>query len=204
MHLDQDFYVGSDSIAYSLDQFNCARLLCQIEFVEARTKRIEFQRSITFGNDALRCCMELLGSALDGVPAVGVGFDLVSYGTAQKFIDGLTKRFADDIPARHLDSSNRRHGNLASAGKIVAEHILYQGLDVHRIVTQDMIGHSLAQIALQGLGMVQHANLANALQSLVRQYLHNRDITPLSADHMNFYIGNFHIFALPTALTVFI
>ena len=95
--------------------------------------------------------------ALDGVPAVGIGLDLVAHRSSQQLVDRLRQQLAHNIPAGDLDGGNGGHGDLSSPCIIVHVHAMHQIFDVGRVVTQDVIGHSLREIAEQGISVVQHA-----------------------------------------------
>ena len=80
-----------------------APLLRAVQLVEARAERIELERPIALGHHAPGRGVELLRRALDGVPAVGVGLDLVAHGAAEQAVDRLVQRLAHDVPAGDLD-----------------------------------------------------------------------------------------------------
>ena len=110
--------------------------------------------------------MELFGGALYGIPAVGIGRDLLAHGAAQQAVDRLVERLAHDIPAGHLDQGDASHRRFRRPAKITAEHLLHQPLDFERIRAQDVARHRFVEVALQGF-LIQRSRLADPEQPFV-------------------------------------
>src|SRR6266566_724874 len=143
VHFDEQFGIRADGITYCLHQCYRPVLLNSIEFVEARSERIKLECSVPFLDHTLSCLVKFMGSAFNGIPAVGVSLDPITYRSPEELIDWLTKGLPNDIPTSNLDGCDGGHGDLTGTSVVVAVHAMDQILNIHRIVPKHMIGHSL-------------------------------------------------------------
>ena len=144
---------------------------------------VELDRTVALRERALRRVAELGGRALHRVPAVRVGGDPLAYRSPEEPIHGLTERLSHDVPARHLDHREGGHCDLPCAGVVVADHAAREGLDRERIGADDMCRHGFFEIAEERAGVVDHANLADAADSLVGADDDEREVAPRRAEH---------------------
>ena len=201
VHLQQDLYLWSYRIADGLDERDGLYLLLVLQLVVSWTERIQLQRPVPALYDLLRSLVELLGRALDPVPAVGVGLDPVPYGPAKQVVDGLVERLADDIPTSRLEDGDAAAHHLAGAREVVAAHLLDQLLYPERVVPDEVPRGRLGQVPDQGVRVVDHPRLSEACQSLVRVGADDGQVAPLGADDERVYVGYLHAFSFTSAST---
>ena len=143
MHFDQQLDVRSDLGPNSFDQRDCPHSLGQLELVVARPEWVEFHRPIPALHDLARGAGELLGRALDGVPAVGVRLDALAHRPAQQLVHGDAQRLGLDVHAGDLECGNRRHGDLAHPRVVVTPQGADQVLGVEGIEAEHVARHAL-------------------------------------------------------------
>src|SRR5260370_28048454 len=147
VHFDEEFGIRSNGVPYRLHQRYCPGLLCSIEFIEARAKRIKLECSIPFLDHTPGGLMKLVGSAFDSVPAIGVRLDSITYRPSKELIHRLTNSLPHDVPAGNFDDRDGGHRNLSGTRIIVSIHALHQILAIRRGVTTHVVRHSLRKIA---------------------------------------------------------
>src|SRR2546421_2905024 len=183
MHLDKNLHIGSDSVTHCLNQFDRPQLLAAVEFIEARAEGIELEGMVALLKHTFGCSMEFLRSALDRIPAIRVGLDLVSHCAPQELINRLPKHLTYNIPTGNLYRRDGRHSNLASPRVVVQVHAPHQILDIGRIMTQYVVGHGLRKVSEQRISMIEHAYLANALEPVIGDDTHEGQVAPRSPHH---------------------
>src|SRR5215212_1733305 len=162
---------------------------------------IQLQRPVPALYYFLRSLVELLGCALDSIPAVGVSLDPVPHGPAQQVVDGLAERLADDVPASRLEHRDAAAHHLAGAREVVAAHLLDQLLYPERIVPDEMPRGRLGQVPDERVRVVDHPRLSEARQPLVRVGAYDRQVAPLGADDERVDVGYLHALSFASALT---
>src|SRR5260370_468074 len=180
------------SITNSLNQCDCLQLLAPGKLIKACTERIELERMVAFLNRTFGRVMEFLRSAFDRVPAIRIGFDLISHRATQEFIDRLSEHLPHNIPAGDLNGRDGGHSNLACTRIVVQIHPSHQVFDIDWIMTQDMVWYGFRKISQKRLGMVQHPYPAHTFQSVVGDDTHEGQIAPGSSHDSTFDINNFH------------
>src|SRR5690606_15103023 len=152
VHLDQDFDFRPHGIAHRLDQRHDLDLFGAVDLIKPCAKRVKFKRPVPAFDDPARRGMELFWAALDGVPAVGIGFDLVAHRAAQQPVDGLAQRLPYDVPTSDLDQGDAGHDHLAGAAIVFEIHAMDQLLDVEGVAAQHITGGRLLEIADHRIG----------------------------------------------------
>ena len=129
--------------------------------------------------------MELLGRALHGVPAIGVGLDTIADLSTEQPPHRLIQRLADYVPARHLDAGDAGHDDLPGAAVVAVLHPLHERLDVERVATENVVRGRFSQITLQRLGVAQHPCLTDADETLVGAHHNVGEVAPRCAQHVH-------------------
>jgi hypothetical protein len=134
--------------------------------------------------------VEVLGGAVDGVPAVGVGLDAVAHLAAEQPPHRLAERLADDVPARHLHARDAGHDDLAGAAVVAVLHPADEVLDVERVAADDVPAPRLGEVADERVGVAEHPRLADAGEALVRADRHEREVPPRGPQDMGADLGD--------------
>ena len=122
VHLDKDLAVRTDALASRLDERDRAAKLGVRKLLPRCAEGIELHRTVALRHRRARSVADVVWHALDRVPAVRIGRDPVADGTAEKLVHGQAERFADDVPAGHVDHRERGHRDLPGARVVVADH----------------------------------------------------------------------------------
>jgi hypothetical protein len=196
VHLDQDFCLWPHSVTHRLDQADDLDLFGALHLIEACAKGVKFERLIAAGDHPPCRRMKLLWRALDGIPAIGIGFDLVAHRAPQEAVDRLAQRLAHNVPTRHLDQGNAGHHQFPSATIILDIHAVDQLLDIKGVAAQDIAGHCFLEIADHRFGAVDDARIGNPYHSFIGLYFDKGYVAPFGSHRHRCNFTDLHSFPL--------
>ncbi|MGC4049546.1 MAG: hypothetical protein QM757_08550 [Paludibaculum sp.] len=165
---------------------------CRFEFIEACSEWIELSGAIAAFDHAPGGFGELLRSALDRIPAIGVGLDFRPHGAAHQAVNRLVESLPDDVPAGHLDHRDPAHRDFAGPAVVVQSHVVDDEFAVERILADHIAGSRFGEVAEECLGVVDHAHFAEAGEPFIGLNDNESEIAPRGTHDQRADIGDLH------------
>ncbi|MNQ94420.1 hypothetical protein D3C85_1099370 [compost metagenome] len=150
----------------------------------------------------VRVVVVVLALAVERVQ-VGVGTQAFVDLAAQQFIDRFVRRFADDVPASHLQAADHaHHGQVRALSEAARIGLAEKTLDVVRVVVQQVAFEHVFDDRQHGFWAESRGvDLAHAFNAAVgleldEQPVHAADVRRGYGDDMGFKGDDFHLMHL--------
>ncbi len=113
-------------------------------------------------------------------------------GPAKEPVHRLAKRLADDVPARHVQDRERGHRDLSGTRVVIADHAAGERFEGEGIRADNVCRNGFFEVAEERAGVVDHADLADALESIVSPHDDEGEVAPRVAEHERPDFGDLH------------
>ena len=191
VHLDHYLRAGARHGSNCLDQVERPVELGALELHVAVAERVEFHSPVAAVNHFPGGLCELLGRAFDRVPAVCVGRNFLLHLAAKQLENRLSALLSDDVPEGEFDQCDARIDHLARLAEVEKGHATVQGLDIERVVT-DEVAFDVLQVLDNGVGLAEHAGFTDADDPLVGLDDAVGQVSPGRAQHQGSESGGLH------------
>jgi hypothetical protein len=183
VHLHHQLDLGPDGVPDGVDDVDRQPEVGLAELGRGGSEGVDLEAPVAATGDLAGEPRDHLGVAVALVPAVGVRRHPVAEAPAEQLPHRHPGGLADEVVAGDVEGGQGRLGDLAGPAVLGPVDLPGQPLDIEGVHAEHVAPGQLVDAGHQGVGLVDHAGLADPPEPLVGDQLHEGQLPPGRADH---------------------